>query len=296
MLLSILALGFSAGAALADNSPPPGYQAAFDKCKSQGLTPGTNDFNKCIAAIVGAPAKGSAPQKPGQTTTGQKPADGTPPPGGGSKPADGTPPPGGGSKPADGTPPPGGGGQQPSSSAGKAAQACIQQGLKPNTAALNQCVARALLPAAQQSAWDACIGKSLTPGTGDFASCIDSLVHGNRGPALTARQQDDVDYCLGKGLKAGTADFKSCIKTAGKGRLPANAQAAVDECQSQGLTDPNALAACTGKLLTVKIPPPAGSQSLKPADVQAAFDSCLDAGKKAGSAGFQACVKKALGS
>lgn len=283
MVLAALVLGLSAGSALAGGSPqpPPGYQAAFDKCKAQGLTPGTNDFNKCIAGIIGAPAKGSAPPKP-TTTPGQKPADGTPPPGGGSK-------------PADGTPPAGGGGKQPSSPAGKAAQSCIQQGLKPNTAALNQCVARAQLPAAQRAAWDACIGKNLTPGTDDFSSCIDSLVHGNRGPALTARQQDDVDYCIGKGLKAGTADFKSCISSAGKAKLPAKAQAAVDECQAQGLTDPNALGACVSGLLKTKIPTAGKQSGPTPTDVQAAFDACLDAGKKSGTAAFQACVKKALG-
>src|SRR6185437_9754247 len=96
MLVPLLVLGLCAGSARAGNQPPPGYQAAFDKCKAQGLTPGSNDFNKCIAQQIGAPAKGSAPPPPGGSTTGRGP---------GSKPPDGTPPPGGGSKPGDGTPP-----------------------------------------------------------------------------------------------------------------------------------------------------------------------------------------------
>ncbi|HET7572451.1 MAG TPA: hypothetical protein VFJ77_07265, partial [Gaiellaceae bacterium] len=107
-------------------------------------------------------------------------------------------------------------------------------------------------------------------------------------------QRDDVDYCLGTGLKAGTKDFAACIRTAGRRKLSAKAQAAVDTCQAQGLTDPNALATCVSGLLTVRIPDPPGPRGPKPKDVQAAFAACLDADEKAGTHSFQVCVKKAL--
>jgi hypothetical protein len=187
-----------------------------------------------------------------------------------------------------------GGGQSPSSPAGKAAQQCIAQGLKPNTPDLNACVQRLLLSPKQQAAYDACVAKGQTPGTQPFTQCVsDQLGASANNPPLTPRQQDDVAYCLGLGKVQGTPEFVACIKTAGNRNLTPTQQAAVDQCQSKGLTG-TALADCVSSLLTTKVPPPAGSNPYTSDQIQAAMKSCIKQGVKPGTAAFSSCVQTAL--
>src|SRR3954451_20641923 len=120
----------------------------------------------------------------------------------------------------------GAGAPQPTSAAGKAAQQCIAQGLKPNTPELNSCVQRLLMSPKQQGAYDACVAKGLTPNTPSFNQCVSSLMAGSANtPPLTPRQQDDVAYCLGLGKVQGTPEFAACVKTAGNRSLTPAQQA-----------------------------------------------------------------------
>jgi hypothetical protein len=292
--LAVFGAAILAAAALADNAPPPGFQAAVQACAAQGLKQGTDAFAQCVSQQLGAPtppAGALAKLKAAQSACSaqglqqgtkpfslcvQKQLDAVQPPAG--------------PKPAT-TTAPSGNAPQPSSAAGKAAQKCIAQGLKPGSSDLNGCVQRLLLSPQQQKIYDACVAQGKTPGNG-LADCISAATQRSSGPTLTPRQQDDVDYCLGLGKVQGTPEFAACIRTAGNRKLTPAQQASVDQCQKQGKTG-QALVDCVGDLLTVKVPKPGGSGPT-PAQVQAAFNACIKEKLQPPSPAFQACVTAKL--
>jgi hypothetical protein len=284
-----------AAVALADNSPPPGFQAAVQACAAKGLKQGTDAFAQCVSQQLGAPtppAGALAKLKAAQSACsaqglqqGTKPFSQCV-----QKQLDAGEPPAG-PKPPPTTPT--GTALQPTSAAGKAAQHCIAQGLKPGSSDLNGCVQRLLLSPDKQKLYDACVAQGKTPGNG-LADCISAATQRSVSPKLTPQQQDDVDYCLGLGKVQGTPEFIACIRTAGTRKLTAGQQAAVDQCQRQHKTG-QALVDCVGDLLTVKVPvkPPA-SGGPTPAEVQAAFNACIRQKLKPPSPAFQACVTAKL--
>jgi hypothetical protein len=294
---AVFGAGVLAAVALADNNPPPGFQAAVQACSAQGLKQGTDAFAQCVSQQLGAPtppagalAKLEAAQsacsgqglqqgtKPFAQCV-QKQLDAGQPPAGspvGPKPPTTT---------QTGTAP------APTGAAGKAAQQCIAQGLEPGSSDMNGCVQRLLLSPQQQKIYDACIAQGKTPGNG-LGDCMSAATRRSSGPTLTPKQQDDVDYCLGLGKVQGTPEFVACIRTAGNRRLTPAQQASVDQCQKQGKTG-QALVDCVGSLLTVKVPKPGGSGPA-PAQVQAAFSACIAQKLKPPSDAFQACVTAKL--
>jgi hypothetical protein len=285
----------SAVAAFADNPAPPGFQDAVKACAAQGLTQGTGEFAKCVSQYL---QQHNQPPQGGQ-------------PGGGQAGPPSGPVPAGlqqaiqtclnkGNKPNTQAmndcvnalmQQQSGGGQTPSSPAGKAAQQCIAQGVKPNTPDLNSCVQRLLLTPKQKTAYDACVAKGMTPSTPAFNSCVsDQLAASANNPALTARQQDDVAYCLGLGKVQGTAEFVACIKTAGNRNLTPAQQAAVDTCQSKGLSG-TALADCVSGLLSTKV---AKGPSYTSDQIEAAMKACLKRGLKPATPTLASCIADKL--
>ena len=290
--IAVLGAGVLAAAAPADNpTPPPGFQATVQACAAKGLKQGTDAFAQCVNAQLGgsAPPPGAGAQlqaaqaacraqgltqgtRPFAQCVQQQLDAGKPPTTTGPAPPQ---------APA------------PASAAGKAAQQCIAQGAKPGSAELGACVQRMLLTPKRRQAYDTCVAQGKSAGQA-LADCVDALLGAASNPALTPRQKDDVDYCLGLGKVQGTQDFAACIRTAGNRNLTPAQQAAVDQCQKQGLAG-TALAKCVGGLLTVKVPgkPPAAGGPT-PAAVQAAFGACIGQKLRPRTDAFQACVTARL--
>lgn len=287
--LAVLGAAVLAATALADNNPPPGFQAAVQACSAKGLTQGTDAFAQCVSQQLGAPtppAGALAKLKAAQSAcSGQGLQQGTKPFAQCvQKQIDAGPPPAGSTT---GTAP------APASAAGKAAQKCIAQGLEPGSSDLNSCVQRLLLSPDKQKIYDACVAQGKTPGNG-LADCVSAAMRAASGPKLTPRQQDDVDYCLGLGKVQGTPEFIACIRTAGNRKLTPGQQAAVDQCQMQHKTG-QVLADCVGDLLTVKVPSkPPVSGGPTPTQVQAAFNACIRQKLTPPGTAFQACVTAKL--